>query len=251
MDELASLGQSARENALERFRIIQPCLEQDRSLGSIAREAGIPYRTIHRWISVFRQFGLAGLAPKPREDRGKRWALPAQLLEITEALALEYPRIQIAAIHRRISQVAENIGSTLPSYDVVYEIVRELPTGLVTLAHQGKKAYSAAFDWVHRREAERPNEIWQADHTLLDILVQRDGEKPMRPWLTVIEDDYSRAVAGYFLFFDAPSAIQTALALHQAIWRKADPGWHVCGMCSIPITVGTSRPNIWSKSQRT
>ena len=29
MDELASMNQSARENALARFRIIQPCLEQD------------------------------------------------------------------------------------------------------------------------------------------------------------------------------------------------------------------------------
>jgi hypothetical protein len=31
MDELASLDQSAHENALERFRIILPCLEQYRS----------------------------------------------------------------------------------------------------------------------------------------------------------------------------------------------------------------------------
>jgi hypothetical protein len=38
---------------------------------------------------------------------------------------------------------------------------------------------------------------------LLDILVQRDGENPAQPWLTVILDDYSRAVAGYFLFFEA------------------------------------------------
>jgi putative transposase len=28
----------------------------------------------------------------------------------------------------------------------------------------------------------------------------------------------------------APSAIQTALALRQAIWRKSEPGWHVCGI---------------------
>ncbi|MBV8431439.1 MAG: transposase, partial [Solirubrobacterales bacterium] len=28
----------------------------------------------------------------------------------------------------------------------------------------------------------------------------------------------------------APSAIQTALALHQAIWRKARPGWQICGI---------------------
>jgi hypothetical protein len=32
MDELASLDQSTRERALERFRIIQPCLEQDTPL---------------------------------------------------------------------------------------------------------------------------------------------------------------------------------------------------------------------------
>jgi putative transposase len=82
----------------------------------------------------------------------------------------------------------------------------------------------------------RPNEIWQADHTLLDILLQRDGEKPLRPWLTVIEDDYSRAVSGYLLFFDAPSTIQTALALHHAIWRKADPRWHVCGIPDVLYT---------------
>jgi hypothetical protein len=32
MDELASLQESAREIALERFRSIQPCLEEDRSV---------------------------------------------------------------------------------------------------------------------------------------------------------------------------------------------------------------------------
>ena len=31
----------------------------------------------------------------------------------------------------------------------------------------------------------------------------------------------------------APSAIQTALALRQAIWRKGRPGWQVCGIPGI------------------
>jgi putative transposase len=117
MDELASLDQSARENALERFRIIQPCLEQDRSLSVIAKEAGIPYRTVHRWMGRYRRFGLAGLVRKRREDHGKRRALPAAILEITEALALESPPIPIAAIHRQVCQIAEDIGSAPPSYD--------------------------------------------------------------------------------------------------------------------------------------
>jgi hypothetical protein len=95
-------------------------------------------------------------------------------------------------------QIAQDTGDSAPSYDVIYEVVRQLPAGLLTLAHEGKKAYSATFDLVHRREAERPNAIWQTDHTLLDILVQREGENPAQPWLTVILDDYSRAVAVLF-----------------------------------------------------
>jgi putative transposase len=212
MDELASLQESARKMALERFRIIQPHLEQDRSLSLIARTTNIPYRTMHRWLTRYRRFGLAALARKAREDRGKRRTLSPRLLEVAEALALEVPPLPIAAIYRRICQIAKDTGNSAPSYDVIYEVVRQVPAGLLTLAHEGKKAYSAAFDLVHRREAERPNAIWQADHTLLDILVQRDGENPAQPWLTVILDDHSRALAGYFLFFEAPSAAQTALA---------------------------------------
>jgi putative transposase len=64
----------------------------------------------------------------------------------------------------------------------------------------------------------------------LDVLVIDPPHRPARPWLTVILDDHSRAVPGYALNLSAPSALQTALALRQAIWRKADPAWHVCGI---------------------
>jgi len=67
-------------------------------------------------------------------------------------------------------------------------------------------------------------------------MLVREGQEPARPWLTVIEDDYSRAIAGYYLTFDAPSALNTSLALRQAIWRKEDSRWHICG---IPATFYT------------
>ncbi|GGF70156.1 hypothetical protein GCM10010912_14230 [Paenibacillus albidus] len=52
----------------------------------------------------------------------------------------------------------------------------------------------------------------------------------IRPWLTIILDDYSRAIAGYYLSSHAPSAIQTSLSLHQAIWNKNRSDWQVCGI---------------------
>ena len=42
-----------------------------------------------------------------------------------------------------------------------------------------------------------PNDIWQADHTELDLMVLDETGRPARPWLTVILDDRSRAIAGY------------------------------------------------------
>jgi len=43
-------------------------------------------------------------------------------------------------------------------------------------------------------------------------------------------------VAGYAVNPGAPSALNTALALRQAIWRKPDPGWHVCGIPGVLYT---------------
>jgi putative transposase len=56
--------------------------------------------------------------------------------------------------------------------------------------------------------------------------------RPARPWLTVIEDDHSRAIAGYAVNLGAPSA----LVLRHAIWRKAEPGWHVCAIPAVFYT---------------
>lgn len=75
-----------------------------------------------------------------------------QLPEVVEALALEVPPLPIAAIYiPSICQIVRETGSVAPSYDVIYEVAREVPAGLLTLAHEGKKAYSATFDLVHRR----------------------------------------------------------------------------------------------------
>src|SRR5262249_39202948 len=84
-----------------------------------------------------------------------------------------------------------------------------------------------------RHEAEKPNALWQADHTLLDIWV-RDGSGPLvRPWLTVIMDDYSRAIAGFRISCEAPSSMQTALTLRQAMWRKSLPQSTIWGLPEI------------------
>lgn len=221
---------------MARLRILRPHIEEDVPLVDLARDAGVSYRTALRWKGQYHARGLAGLADDRRSDRGKLRGVPRDLQHFVEGLALRKPRLSAATIHRKVVEIATLRGDRAPSYRQVYNVIRRLPADLTTLAHDGDKAYRDMFDLVHRREAAGPNAIWQADHTLLDIVALRDDGRHDRPWLTVVMDDHSRAVAGFFLTWDAPSAIQTALALRQAIWRKADPRWSVCGVPDVLYT---------------
>src|SRR5271165_2639352 len=229
------LTEDQRRTALDRFQILRPHLEEDIPLARIAHEQMLSFRTLSRWAANYHRLGLAGLCRKSRTDRDQRRMSPT-LQQFTEGLALEKPHLSAAAVHREAALIAARLGEPVPSYRTVHRVIRGLEPALVTLAHDGAKAYSETFDLVHRTEAKGPNAIWQADHTELDIFVTDGSGKPRKPWLTVILDDYSRALAGYLLFFSSPSAIQTALALRQAIWRKSQPGWHICGIPQILYT---------------
>jgi putative transposase len=229
------LSEAEREQALTRFTLLRPHLEEGLSIQQLAADAGVSVRTVQRWVQSYREHGLAGLARKPRADRGHR-KLPEDLVRLIEGLALRRPPPTAAAVCRQAETVARDQGWPVPSYRTVFDIVSHLSPGLVTLAHEGNKAYANTFDLIYRRTAERTNDIWQADHTLLDIWVLDQRDRPARPWLTAIMDDFSRAIAGYALNFGAPSALNSALALHQAIWRKGDPHWHVCGIPDIFYT---------------
>lgn len=232
----SELSELERTIALSRFKIIQPFLEDGVPLTEIVSRHNISLSTARRWVSRYRQKGLVGLIRQARRDRGVSRCLNYELKKLIEGLALEKPPKSIAHIHRAVRDYCERQQQATPSYSTVYGIIRDLEPGLVTLAHDGTKAYRQAFDLLHRQESEWSNAIWQADHTLLDIWIKDEKDKPRRPWLTVIMDDYSRGIAGYFLFFCAPSAIQTALALRQAIWRKQDANWHICGIPEVLYT---------------
>jgi putative transposase len=230
------LSDAERTRALERYGILPPCVEHDVPLTRMAHHYGLPLRTVQRWLAQYRRAGLAGLARRGRSDRRHQRRLQAELKPVIEGFALCTPPPIVAFVHRQVRAVARQHGWPVPTYQSVCRVVKHLDPALLTLAHEGTRAYRMTFDLLYRRDAGTPNEIWQADHTLLDLWVQHDSGVPARPWLTVIMDDYSRAVAGFGVSFHAPSAIQTALVLRQAIWRKPLPQWHICG---IPTTFYT------------
>lgn len=232
---LTGLSEAARATAMAHYQALRPHLEDGVPLTRAAETAGVPLRTAQRWLARYRADGLAGLARPARADRGRR-RIPVELQSFVEGLALRRPAPSAAAIHRLATEVADAQGWVAPSYACVYDVVSSLDPALVALAQEGTRGYSESFDLIWRREADGPNDIWQADHTELDLWVIGPGGDPARPWLTVVEDDYSRALPGWSINLTAPSAIQTALTLRRAIWRKTEPGWHVCGIPGVLYT---------------
>lgn len=216
----------------ERWRVLRLHVEDQVPLAALALDTGISARTLQRWHQLYRIGGIVALDPHPRADTGMR-RTAAATVAFVERLALTKPRPSLATLHRLAVVEARRQGALAPSYSTVREIVLALDPALVTLALEGPVSYRDRYELVFRRRADRPNQTWQADHTELDILIVGANGKPDRPWLTTVEDDHSRAICGYTVFTGAPSALNTALALRQAIWRKTDPTWAMCGIPDI------------------
>jgi putative transposase len=231
---LTALSEDQRAQAQTRYTIIRPALEDGVSQSQVARTHTLARSTVQRWVKRYREEGLAGLADaKVRSDKGKSRRLPQTAITLIEGLALQTPPRSMASIHRQVVEIATQQGWKPPGYDRVRQIIKSLDPALVTMAHQGAAAYREEFDLLYRREASHSNAMWQADHCQLPILLLDEAGKPDKPWLTAIEDDYSRMIVGYRLSFQEATALTTALTLRTAIWRKEDPHWHACGIPTV------------------
>ncbi|MCM3117613.1 helix-turn-helix domain-containing protein [Neobacillus sp. MER 74] len=167
---LTCFSEEQRQAAMTKYQVIAPYLRSEKTLTVIVEETGIAKRTLQYWIRDYEQFGLTGLIRKTRSDAGKIHLDPEIVIAI-EQLILKYKRNSLTSIHRMICEQFQKQSSQQPSYYQVYMVSQSLSKSLKKLAHDGPKAYENQFDLIHRREARYPNEIWQADHTLLDILV--------------------------------------------------------------------------------
>jgi putative transposase len=205
---LADLSAEERERALQRFALLRPCLLESVSVAEVARSHHLPLGSVQRWVQRYRQEGLVGLAHRRRSDRGVRRSMSLECVHLIEGLALQRPRRSVAQIHRDISVLAKQRGWPEVRYGSVYAIVRGIDPALQVLAQEGSRVYQESYDLLFLHEVERPNERWQADHCWLNIWLVNDQGKAARPYLTIILDEYSRAIMGYRLSFDAPSAYQ-------------------------------------------
>ena len=63
---------SVPKDALSRFKIIAPFLEDGLPLTQIARHHDIPLRTLRRWVTRYRQVGVSALSRSPENVKAPK-----------------------------------------------------------------------------------------------------------------------------------------------------------------------------------
>lgn len=233
---ITELDEEQRQDAYRKYQLIEPYLNGTLKLHDIASNKQIPIWTLTLWLKKYRQNGLLSLARKQRHDKGIIRRCTNELIQSIEGLYLKNPTLSRKNIHTLVQKYCSLNNIKAPSYRTVCRIIDNISDDIILLSTKGSKAYKQSYDLLHRWSASGTNEIWQADHVLIDIKIETDTGTAQQPWLTVIIDDYSRGICGYELSFLSPSAQKTSLCLRHAIWRKSDPKWIIFG---IPETLYT------------
>ncbi len=195
-----------------------------------AKKLGVSIRSVERLLKKYREQGLVALT-KTRSDKGKY-----RIGEDWENFIIETykkgnkngKRITRNQVFLKVKGRALQQGlkkKEYPSHQTVYRILDRF------IEEKQKKLKARSAGYVGSRlthmtrdgreiEVEGSNDVWQCDHTKLDVMIVDEFGLLGRPNLTIIRDSYSRCIMGFFVGFEAPSSNVDALALRHAILPK-------------------------------
>jgi putative transposase len=209
-----SLLEAQRAQAFERFTIIHPAIEEVITPAAVAYTHHIPLRTI---LGRIKNYGAQGLADLVRVDKGTSRSFPQTTIRLIEGLALQRPPHSAVSIHQQVTTIATEQSWNSSGYASVCQIIKDLESALVILVYEGGETNWEGFEFLYRIEATHTNPRWQADYTPLAIWLLNEEGKLAKPWLTIIKDDYSRAVASFPLTFQILTVLTTVLTLCQVV----------------------------------
>src|SRR5580700_2659499 len=227
-------------------------------------QLGIPRSTLFRAVARFRRTRRASsLLPLKRGTRDGSLLLDPRIERIIEEqierfwLKKEKPRF--SALVERVHDACHVEGLRAPHRKTIKRRVVDL-NPLVAARRRGQGALEAASaPSPGQFVADRPNAIWQIDHTIVDIVVvDEQYRRPIgRPVLTIAIDVCTRMVAGFHLALEAPSSVSVGLCLLHAVYDKTawlsergiDLSWPVARligtmMGAVHILPGTTFSNI-------
>ena len=100
---MASKGQKFQYwTAEEKYKIIKPVLEFEKSTWDITRETGLSNGMINNWIKAYRENGMEGLTPKKKP--GNPLSKYSSKKNLTEMEQLQYENMKLRIENERLKK---------------------------------------------------------------------------------------------------------------------------------------------------
>lgn len=195
------------------------------------------YVTVANWIRRYEDADrdIRALVDRHREKGNKDDRYDPKVLRMvddlvqTRYLTPERPTIQSILKDLRGMVALENVTRLrnekfkTPSYDYLKRYIADFSPYDVCKARYGQRVADIKFRVAGKGAlALHPLDRACMDHSRMDVFVidERTGLPLGRPWLTVIIDEYSRYILGYYLSFEEPSIVSMTRALRHALAPK-------------------------------
>jgi len=211
--------------ALKRFSLISPILNgQVESIGAYCAEVtGQPIEmphyglrnyspnTVSSWYSDYVRFGLDGLKPKSRSDRGLARVLSGDMEEKILAKAREYPKAPATVIYDMLIEERAFLKS-----DASLATVRRFLRANAPALAAGAEGHAQML----RFAMENTNELWQADFQYGPYV--KDGKKKKATYLMAYIDDASRLITHAEFYLSQDLAVLRH-SFKEAVLRRGIP----------------------------
>jgi putative transposase len=224
------------ELVVKRRRLVRLQIEDGMTAREALEKVGLDCtpRSARMLKQKFQEQGILGIVDKRWLRRPGRSVLVKDVQVLIKKWYAGRRAAGPTAIARKVRKECRERDLPEPSDSAVRTFLDELPmVEKLFLRDQLDEWDQQGRPVVRVERAHRANEIWQIDHTTLNIWVRlRCGEEwiAVRPYLTGIVDVYSRSIPGFFVSTAHPDAWSVTLAVRHAVSAKAVDGWFNHGL---------------------
>lgn len=187
-----------------------------------AQEVGVSPSTLWGYLRDYRKYGLAGLAPRVRSDKGESHGITPQMREIVMGIRLSNKDYSAKAVHKESCKRASALGEAAPTLWQVRQICKEIPSPVKERADGRHDKFRSRSRLTYPLRAD--GIIYQIDHTPVDVLTKdlrnkpyRNASEEARLWLTLLIDYRSRLVLGAHFGYEHPDRVAVAHVIHDAL----------------------------------
>jgi len=192
-----------------------------------SKEVNVSTSTLWHYLQLYREYGLPGLAPQDRSDKGSHHGISEEMQELVRGVRYSQPGKSVRAVHEAVCKRARELGEEEPSLWQVRTILAQIPHPEQLLADRRDDDFRNRYEVTRRMEYTRRNSYlisYQIDHTLVDVLVKDIRSEKIqapsgmiRPWLTICIDSRSRLLMAGVFAYDRPNRHTVATAIREAV----------------------------------